>query len=94
VKPAKTYSVEYTSKALKQLKKFDRQISAFILSYIEKNLVHCSNPRQFGKSLQANLKDKWRYRVGNYRILAKIDDAKVIIVVVEIGHRNSIYKKG
>lgn len=81
-----TYSVEYTSKALKQLKKMDRQTAAFIISFIEKKLVHCTEPRRFGKNLQGNLKDKWRYRVGNYRILAKIEDDRIIIVILEVGH--------
>jgi len=81
-----TFSVEYTPKALKQLKKLDRQTAAFIISYIEKKLVNCTDPRRCGKSLQGNLKDKWRYRVGNYRILAKIEDDRIIIVILEVGH--------
>jgi mRNA interferase RelE/StbE len=85
------YRVEYTSKALKQLKKMDRQTAAFIISYIEKKLVNCTDPRRFGKSLQCNLKNKWRYRVGNYRILAKIKDDRIIIVILEVGHSRSIY---
>ncbi len=86
-----TYSVEYTSKALILLKKIDRLTAAFIISYIEKKLVNCTEPRKFGKSLQENLKDKWRYRVGNYRILAMIEDDRIIIVILEVGHRRSVY---
>ena len=86
-----TYLVEYTSKALILLKKMDRQTAVFIISYIEKKLVNCTDPRRFGKSLQGNLKDKWRYRLGNYRILAKIEDDRIIIVILEVGHRRSIY---
>ncbi|HPF16595.1 MAG TPA: type II toxin-antitoxin system RelE/ParE family toxin [Thermotogota bacterium] len=86
-----TFSVEYTSKALEQFKKLDRQTAAFIISYVEKRLVNCTDPRRYGKSLQGNLKDKWRYRVGNYRILAKIEDDRIIIVILEVGHRYSIY---
>lgn len=85
------YKVEYTKKAVKQLKKMDRQIAALIISYIEKKLVGCTNPRQFGKSLQGNRNDKWRYRIGNYRILAKIEDDTMVIIVVEVGHRKDIY---
>ena len=81
-----TFSVEYTSKALILLKKIDRLTAAFIISYIEKKLVNCTDPRRYGKSLQENLKDKWRYRVGNYRILAKIEDDRIIIVILEVGH--------
>ena len=86
-----TFSVEYTSKALILLKKIDRLTAAFIISYIEKKLVNCTEPRRFGKSLQVNLKDKWSYRVGNYRIPAKIEDDRIIIVILEVGHRGSIY---
>ena len=46
------YRVEYTNAAVKQFKKMDRQIAALILSYIEKNLVDCENPRMHGKALQ------------------------------------------
>lgn len=86
------YSVEYTKVAVKQLKKMDKKIAAFILSYIEEKLVACDNPRVFGKALQGNLNDKWRYRVGDYRILAKIEDEKVVIIGLEVGHRKDIYK--
>lgn len=86
------YKVEYTKTAVKQLKKMDRKIATFIISYIEDKLVDCENPRAFGKSLQGNLSDKWRYRVGDYRILAKIEDEMVVITVVEVGHRRDIYK--
>lgn len=86
------YTVEYTKTAVKQLKEMDKKIASFILAYIEAKLVNCENPRIVGKPLQASLNDKWRYRVGDYRILAKIDDHKVIITVVEIGHRSEIYK--
>jgi len=87
------YKVEYTKTAVMQLKKMDKKIAALILSYIENKLVNCENPRVMGKALQGNLDDKWRYRVGDYRILAKIEDEKVIITVVEIGHRRDIYLK-
>jgi mRNA interferase RelE/StbE len=87
-----SYRVEYTKTALKQLKKMDKKIASFIVSYIEKNLVDCEDPRRYGKALQGNLNDKWRYRVGNYRILAKIQDDIVVIIVVEVGHRRDIYR--
>lgn len=85
------YSVEYTKVAVKQLQKMDKKIAAFIISYIEEKLVDCENPRVFGKALQGNLNDKWRYRIGDYRILAKIEDDKVLIIIVEVGHRKDIY---
>ncbi len=85
------YCVEYTKTSVKQLKKMDRKIAAFIISYIDEKLVNCEDPRINGKALKGNYNDIWRYRVGDYRILAKIDDHRVIITVVEIGHRKDIY---
>ena len=85
------YRVEYTRTAVKQLQKMDKMIATFILTYIEEKLVNCENPRLYGKALQGYLDDKWRYRVGDYRILAKIEDHLVVITVVEVGHRKDIY---
>lgn len=85
------YSVDYTPKALKSLKKLDKSTRKLILSWIEKNLIDCDNPRQHGKALVANHSGKWRYRIGDYRLICEIDDGKVIILVLEIGHRKEIY---
>ena len=87
------YQVEFSKLALKQLKKMDKHTSSMIISYVKKKLVNTDNPRQHGKALLGNHSDKWRYRVGNYRLLAKIKDEKVLIILVEIGHRKDIYKK-
>jgi mRNA interferase RelE/StbE len=50
------------------------------------------NPRLSGKALQGDLKGLWRYRVGNYRLIAQIKDNELIILVIEIGHRKEVYK--
>ena len=86
-----TYKVEYTEQAIKKLKKIDKHTQFFILAWIEKNLVDCENPRQHGKGLTANRSGEWRYRVGDYRIIAEIEDEKVIILVLTVGHRREVY---
>lgn len=70
----------------------DKKIAAFILSFIEEKLIDCENPRLYGKALHCELNDKWRYRIGDYRVLAKIEDDRVIITVIEIGHLNDAQK--
>ena len=72
-----TYKVEYTEQAIKELKKIDKHTQFFILAWIEKNLVDCENPQQHGKGLTANRSGEWHYRVGDYRIIAEIEDEKV-----------------
>ena len=86
-----TYKVEYTEQAIKELKKIDKHTQFFILAWIEKNLVDCENPRQHGKGLTANRSGEWPYRVGDYRIIADIEDDKVIILVLTVGHRREVY---
>ncbi len=86
------YKVEISDIALKKLKKMDKPVVALIMGYIEKNLVNCENPRSFGKALVGNHKDKWRYRVGDYRLLTYIEDNRLIITVIEIGNKKDIYK--
>ena len=87
-----SYSVRYDEKALKQLKKMDRSVQKLITSWIEKNLIDTENPRLHGKGLSGDKSGYWRYRVGDYRILADIRDDEIIIIIVEIGHRRETYK--
>lgn len=87
------YKVEFTEQAKKELKKLDKSTAALILGWIRKNLENCENPRVHGKALTANLTGCWRYRVGDYRILATIDDGKITILVLTVGHRREIYKR-
>lgn len=85
------YHVEFIKEALKQLKKMDKRDASLILGWIRKNIENCENPRVHGKGLIANRSGQWRYRVGDYRIIAEIQDNKVLILVLNIGHRREIY---
>ena len=75
----------------KQLKKLDAAISKRVLDYLEQ-IELLDNPRSRGKVLTSNLSGLWRYRVGNYRILCRINDDRLIITVIEIGHRSTVYR--
>ena len=86
------YKVEFSKRALKDLKKLDRHTAALILGWVRKNLEGCENPRLHGKALTADKKGQWRYRVGDFRLLAKIEDEKIIILILNIGHRREIYE--
>jgi mRNA interferase RelE/StbE len=86
-----SYRVEFSEKAKKDLKKLDRFTQKMILTWIRKNLEGCENPRQHGKGLTANHSGEWRYRVGDYRIIAEIQDSRIIILVLSVGHRSTIY---
>lgn len=85
------YKIIYEEKAKKQIKKLDRFDAKQIKKWIEKNLMNTENPYLHGKQLVGNLSKYWRYRVENYRILAEIDNQKVVIIIASVGHRKEIY---
>lgn len=74
------YKVLYTKKAIRQLSKINAGQKGMILAWIEKNLVGTVAPRKYGCPLNGNLKKYWRYRVGNYRVIAEINDNKIKIM--------------
>ncbi len=87
------YEIFYTDKARKFLKKLDKSALMNIKNWIEKNLLNTENPRLHGKALVGDKSGYWRYRVGDYRIIAEIKDDKLIVLVVDIDHRSKIYNK-
>ncbi|MDR2196885.1 MAG: type II toxin-antitoxin system RelE/ParE family toxin [Coriobacteriales bacterium] len=86
------FKVEYSRKAAKALGKLDARDRAAILAWVSKNLEGCDDPRAQGKPLAAGFKGQWRYRVGDYRLIAEIVDNRVVIIVLAIGHRKDIYR--
>lgn len=86
------YKVEISEKALKNLKQLDKLIARMLLAWIEKHLEGADNPRIHGKGLSHDKIGIWRYRVGNYRILANIKDYMLIILLIDFSHRKDIYK--
>jgi len=87
-----TYEVIYAEDARRSLKKMDAAMSGAILSWIEKNLVGTDNPRRSGKALAGDLAGMWRYRVGDFRIFAKIEDKRLVILILEIRNRRNAYR--
>lgn len=83
--------VVFSPKAKKAFLKLDKTIQRQIQKFIMK-LEDMSDPRATGKLLIGNFLGFWRYRVGDYRLLCKIVDKELVIVIIEIGHRRDVYK--
>ena len=86
-----SYQVRFAEKALKQLKKLDKPVQKLILNWLQKNLEGVDEPRLKGKALVSNYSGEWRYRVGDYRLIADIQDEIVTILIIAVGHRKDIY---
>jgi mRNA interferase RelE/StbE len=86
-----SYRVVLTERAKKQVKKLDKHTAALLIGWMRKNLDGCCDPRRFGKGLSSNRSGQWRYRVGDYRLIAEIEDDRVVILLLNIGHRREVY---
>ncbi|MFP5528291.1 type II toxin-antitoxin system RelE family toxin [Peptococcus simiae] len=87
-----SYELVLTRNAEKKLSQLDKTTRKRIALWLAKHLQNTEEPRVHGKALKGHLTDYWRYRIGDYRIIARIEDETLIILVVEIGHRKDIYR--
>lgn len=87
-----TWRIEVTPSAARQLRKLDRQAARRIGDYLRGLAATCEDPRQRGKGLTANLSGLWRYRVGDYRVICQIEEARLMVLVVQIAHRSEAYR--
>ena len=86
------WKVEFSEAADKDISQLDKPMQKRILTWLDKRLTNCTNPRLWGKQLTGCHGEKWRYRIGDYRVLSIIKDNIVTIEVVSIGHRKEVYK--
>lgn len=85
------WKIEFTIKANKLLKKLDLNTRKLIENYIDNEVLRSNNPRDKGKALTGNKKGQWRYRVNKYRIVCRIQDEVLTILVLQIAKRDVVY---
>ncbi|GAB6064773.1 type II toxin-antitoxin system RelE family toxin [Deferrisoma palaeochoriense] len=87
------WTIEYLASARKDVRALDAEARRRIRRYLER-LATLDDPRSVGAPLKGRLHDLWRYRVGPYRIVAKLEDDRLVVLVVRIGHRREVYREG
>ena len=85
------WTIEYDEEAVRDLKKLDRRAQREILDYMGQRIGRAEDPRSFGKPLRHSKFGLWRYRVRDYRIICQLQHAKLIVLVVGVGHRSTVY---
>lgn len=85
------WTINYSERALKSLRKMDKQTARRIVDFMDLRIAIAADPRQSGKPLKGELGEFWRYRVGDYRILCEILDDELVILAATIGHRREVY---
>jgi mRNA interferase RelE/StbE len=87
------WKIEFSAEADRELSKLDKPQAKRILKFLQERVAKIDDPRSIGKALQGvRLGEFWRYRVGDYRLICKIEDARVVVLVLRVGHRGEIYR--
>jgi len=87
------WKVELDPAAKRELDRLDAQIARRVLKFLYDRVVHLDDPRSIGEALKGSrLSEFWKYRVGDYRIIAKIEDGQLLILIVRIGNRREVYR--
>ena len=88
------WQIEFGDKAKKDLGALDKAIAKRITTFLRERVTPLDDPRSIGEALKGSeLGTFWKYRVGDYRIIASIEDSTVRILVVRIGNRKNVYRK-
>jgi mRNA interferase RelE/StbE len=82
---------KFTETAQRELAGLDKQVQKEIVRYLEERIGTAVNPEQFGKPLRGDKWGSWRYRVGDYRLVCRIDRNILTVLVLNVGHRSKIY---
>ena len=88
----RSWHVEFDTAALRELRKMSAGPRQAILRYLRHRIETADDPRRFGKALTGTMSGLWRYRVSDYRIVCRIEDSKVVVLVLKVGHRSEIYR--
>ena len=85
------WKIEFDSDVEKDLRKLGSVACKRIFKYLRENVASGHDPRSHGKPLTGNLSGLWRYRVGDYRIISKIEEDVFTVLIIKVGHRKDIY---
>ena len=85
------WQIEYDPGALQDLKKLDQAVQREIVDYMDNRIASARTPRDFGKPLRGSRFGLWRYRVRDYRIICELQERRIVVLVVAVGHRSTIY---
>jgi mRNA interferase RelE/StbE len=87
------WTVEIADAAERQLRKLDPQVCKRILDWLDDRIEGCKNPRHFGEALKGAKAGLWRYRIGDYRVICDIQDGRLVVLALAVGHRRDVYRR-
>ena len=85
------WRIEFLPQAAKELGKLDRTIAARIIRTLEQRIATLDDPRAIGSALVGEHAGYWRWRIGDYRVIARIEEERITILVIRVAHRREVY---
>jgi len=87
------WRIEFEEAAVKELARLDKPVARRILTFLRERVAALDDPRSVGEALKGSkLGEFWKYRVGDYRIVAHIEDGALRILVLKVGNRKEVYR--
>lgn len=86
------WRIEFLPEAAKELKKLDRTAAARIIKTLEERIAPMDDPRTLGSALTGDHAGLWRWRIGDYRVIARIEDQRITLLVIRVAHRRGVYR--
>jgi mRNA interferase RelE/StbE len=87
------WRIEFERGAERELDALDPPIARRILKFLRERVASLENPRSIGEALRGStLGNLWKYRIGDYRVVASIEDSVLRIIIVRIGNRREVYR--
>ncbi|MHB8654425.1 MAG: type II toxin-antitoxin system RelE family toxin [Terriglobia bacterium] len=86
------WTVSFEPRALRELEQLDRIAQRRVVRFLQERVAGNRNPRDLGKPLTGDLAGLWRYRIGEFRIVCRIDDDRLTVLVIRVAHRKDVYR--
>jgi mRNA interferase RelE/StbE len=90
--PSRNWRVEISRTAEKQIQKLNRTAQESLIRFLRERVQPADNPRQLGRPLHGDKGGLWRYRMGDYRLICDIQDERITVLAVRVGHRKDVYR--
>jgi mRNA interferase RelE/StbE len=87
------WKIEFDPAAIKELEKLDKPVEKRILKFLRDRVANLEDPRQIGGSLQGTRSGLWKYRVGDYRVICSLEHDRLVVLVLQVGHRREVYNR-
>ncbi len=87
------WTIEYSNTARRSLQRLDPRVAKRVMDFMKNRVATAENPRQLGIAMVGDEGSRWRYRIGDYRAICGIQDDKIRILVLDVGHRREVYRR-